>query len=739
MTIIPRFRAVALLVAVTSACAPPALAQRARTADAARSGAGEKFITHELLQGRDRPDFDGAYARGLSWLDDDHYLEERRGRTERVHAVTGESSPLYDLAAVKDALAKAEGIGAEAESLAGRLRSFSDDRTWARFAHGETEWAYCFSAGRAVELFRRDGLREIGFSPRAGFVSYVRDNNVHVFDLAKGESRALTGDGSAMLLNGVLDWVYQEEVYGRGDWRAYWWSADDRYVAYLQLDERPVPAHTLIDHIAVPQRLETERYPHAGEPNPKVRLGIVPAGGGAPVWADLGQYGDEDILIVRVAWSPDHKVMFQVQDREQRWLDLNEADPESGRVRTLVREKSPAWVNVLDQPRWLSDGRFLWRSERDGYAHLYLYSRAGELLQRLTRGPWDVSSVHGADEKGGWVYFNGTRESAIQTHAYRARLDGEGAPQRLTEPGLSHAAVFNPSLTRFIDTFGNLHTPPKVRLLDADGTPTRWISENKTDALGEYTLGESRFLEIATPDNATLDAHLILPPDYQPGRRYPVVCKVYAGPASPTVSDRWRGTRYLGDQALATRGYIVWYCDPRSARGEGAVNAWHAYKRLGEAELADIETGVRWLIDEGYADPERVAIQGGSYGGYIVCYALTHSKMFKLGIAAYPVTDWRHYDSIYTERYMQTPQNNPEGYKRSSALEAADDLHGRLLIYHGMMDDNVHLHNTLLFIDRLQRAGKQFDLMLYPLDRHGIGRGGAHEREMALNYLLNNL
>jgi dipeptidyl-peptidase-4 len=244
---------------------------------------------------------------------------------------------------------------------------------------------------------------------------------------------------------------------------------------------------------------------------------------------------------------------------------------------------------------------------------------------------------------------------------------------------------------------------------------------------------------VPTPDGAELNALLVLPADYEPGVRYPVLCSVYAGPSSPTVSNRWRGTRYLQDQMLAQKGYIVWYCDPRSASGESAASAWHAYQRLGEAELADIEAGVRWLIDQGYADPERIGIQGGSYGGYMVCYALTHSKMFKVGIAAFPVTDWRHYDTIYTERYMRTPANNPEGYRRSSALDAASSLHGRLLIYHGMMDDNVHMHNTLLFIDRLQRAGKQFDLMLYPLDRHGIGRGSRHEREMTLNYLLTHL
>ena len=727
-----------LCIGIIAALAGRAPAQQTQPAtDAAPRG--QRLITPEMLFGQGRVNLDGSYARGLSWLDDQHYQEQRGGRAQRVRALTGDAAPVYDAEAVEAALAESGIEAPGVERLSRSLRSFSADRSWALFSHEGHEYVYGFADQRAARLFERRGASEIALSPKAGFVSFVRDNNLHAVEIASGEVRQLTSDGSPTLLNGVLDWLYQEEVYGRGDWRAYWWSPDDRCVAFLQLDESPVPIHALIDHIAVPQRIENTRYPHAGEPNPIVRLGIVPAAGGDIVWADLDAYGDTGILIVRVSWSPDGKVIFQVQDREQRWLDLNEADPQTGRVRTLIRELSPAWVNVLDAPRWLADGRFVWRSEYDGFAHLYLYSRDGVMLSRVTRGPWEVSSVHGVDEAGGWVYFSGSLDSPIQSNAYRVRLDGHDPPQRLTEAGFAHSVMFNPGLTMFIDTFSNLTTPPRVRLCAADGSPLRWISENDVDTLGEFKLGDARFLRVPTPDGAELNALLVLPADYEPGVRYPVLCSVYAGPSSPTVNNRWRGTRHLQDQMLAQKGYVVWYCDPRSASGESAASAWHAYQRLGEAELADIEAGVRWLIDQGYADPERIGIQGGSYGGYMVCYALTHSKTFKVGIAAFPVTDWRHYDTIYTERYMRTPASNPEGYRRSSALDAASSLHGRLLIYHGMMDDNVHMHNTLLFIDRLQRAGKQFDLMLYPLDRHGIGRGSQHEREMTLRYILSNL
>ncbi len=718
---------------------PDAQTQPATDTAPATAPARER-ITEDVLYGPDRVDFDGSYATGMTWLGDGrHFLHRRDGILQRVDALTDEATPFYDVAALEQKLIdEAELDADQAQRLARQGGEFSRDRSAMLLSARGRRFVYRPANRELIPVELPRGAQEIDLSPTGRRLSFVHKNDLHTLDLASGRQAQLTRDGSDTLLNGILDWVYQEEVYGRGNWRAYWWSDDERHLAFLQLDESSVPVYTIIDHVARPQRLERMHYPKAGEPNPPVRLGIVPAAGGPVRWADLSAYADTEILIVRVAWSPDHKVIFQVQDREQTWLDLCEADPAAGSVRVLVRERSPAWVNVIDHPHWLPDGTFLWRSERDGWQHIYHYARDGRLIRRVTQGDWDVRDLYGADLAAGRVYFSASADSPIQTHAYRAALSG-GPPVRLTQPGFTHRTSFEPRLGLFIDTFSNLLTPPRVELRAGNGDLVRVISENPVDRLRDFELGESRFLRIPARDGHLLNALLILPPDYQPGRRYPVWCPVYAGPAAPTVSDSWGGQRFLYNQMLAGEGIIVWSCDPRSASNNGALSAWHAYQRLGAAELADIEDGVRWLIERGYADPERVGISGGSYGGYMVAYALTHSRMFSVGVSAFPVTDWHFYDTIYTERYMRRPQNNPEGYKLSSAIEAAGELHGKLLIYHGMIDDNVHVHNTIEFIYHLQRAGKQFELMLYPLDRHGIGRGARHLRELSLDFIRENL
>lgn len=736
--------------AASRATAGPAAMARAQdepaSAPASRPEGKKRLTLEEIFGPQGRVNFGGSYVSGLSWLDgptrdnltSPTLLQRRDGVLHYVDALTDKAEPAYDVDACQAALAAYGDFGTEApERIARGLREFSADRSVALFAHDGWRYLYRFATRRIARLFEDAGAREVALSPQGRFVSFVRDNDLYVVEADGTGPRRLTFDGGPTRLNGVLDWVYQEEVYGRGRWRACWWSGDDRYIAFLQLDESQVPEYTIVHHASTPQRVELQRYPHAGEPNPTVRLGVVALEDGRIVWVSLKGYAP-DILIVRVGWSPDHKVIFQVQDREQTWLDLNEADPQTGSCRTLLRERSPAWVNVLDEPHWLSDGSFLWRSERDGWAHLYHYGRDGGRIARLTEGDWEVRELHGVDEVDGWVYFSGTCDTPLQSHAYRVPLAG-GQVQRLTEPGYSHSVSFSPDYAYFIDTFSNLHTPPKVYLRRNDGECVRVISENDVRELEKYELGRAEFLRIPARDGYLLNALRVLPPDYQPGRRYPVWCPVYGGPQSPTVRDSWRGAGFAYDQMLAQHGVIVWRCDPRSAGGQGAVAAWQAYRRLGAAELADIEDSVRWLIEQGYADPQRIGIGGGSYGGYMVCYALTHSTMFRLGVAAFPVTDWRGYDSIYTERYMRMPQNNPEGYQLSSALAAADRLHGKLLIYHGMVDDNVHVHNVMQFVERLQAARRDFRLMVYPLDGHGIGRGGRHEREMTHAFLMEEL
>lgn len=698
-------------------------------------------LTIADLFGPEPVDFDGSYARGMRWLADGvHYLHRRDGRLMRVSALTDEAEPAYDQQALEAALrAHPDFSPAQARRLARRPTLWCEDRSAVLIRHGGRLYFYRFAEGRLRRLSAEPiPQRALQLSPHGEFVSFVREGDLYVIDTRTARSFRLTRDGGVSRLNGILDWVYQEEIYGRGRWAAHWWRDDAKYLAYLQLDESAVPVYTILDYLPHVSRAERTHYPKAGDPNPAVRLAVVRLRSRRTVWVDLSRYAGQGILIVRVGWAPDGALLFCVQDREQRWLELNEADPRTGRSRCLLRESSPAWVDDLGPPHWLADGSFLWLSERDGWRHVYHYSRAGRLLGRLTRGDWMVHGIIGADPQSGWVYLTGARESPFERHAYRVPLAG-GAPERLTEAGYTHAVNFDPTLRYFFDTFSSVVTPTRVYLRRSDGTLLRVISDNQVPALDEYLWSMPELHRIPNRRGFPLNVWLLRPPDFDPARRYPVWCEVYGGPRAQTVWNHWGGSRGLYAQYLAQQGYLVLRCDPHQASGAGAVSAWQGYCRLGVSELADIEDALNWLGAQGCVDTTRIGIGGYSYGGYATAYALTHSRMFRLGIAGAPLSDWRNYDSVYAERYMRTPERNPDGYERSSVLKAADRLHGRLLIVHGLRDDNVHFQNTAQLIDRLQQQPVMFDLMVYPQDRHGLSRGGRHYRELRLSYILENL
>jgi dipeptidyl-peptidase-4 len=390
------------------------------------------------------------------------------------------------------------------------------------------------------------------------------------------------------------------------------------------------------------------------------------------------------------------------------------------RVRTLLREKTKAWVERHDKAvTWLRDGGFLWLSERTGWKHLYRYRGDGTLIGPVTLGEWEARTVLGVDEARDWVYFAGTERSPIGADVYRTGLDGTSL-QRLSRSEGTHAAVFSPDLALYLDTWSDLTTPPQVRLHRADGSEVRVVDPNPVPALAEYRLGRPELVHVPTRDGFPMEAMLLRPPDFDPARRYPVYQHAYGGPHSPVVKNAWGGTTYLFHQLLAQRGVVVWMCDNRTASGKGAVSAWPMYRNFGELELRDVEDGLDWLGRQGWVDPDRIGINGWSGGGYLVTYALTHSRRFAMGIAGGPVTDWRNYDSVFTERYMDLPSRNAEGYRRSSPRNFAADLHGRLLLVHGAIDDNVHPQNTTQFAYELQKARLPFQLMLYPRARHGV-------------------
>jgi dipeptidyl-peptidase-4 len=362
------------------------------------------------------------------------------------------------------------------------------------------------------------------------------------------------------------------------------------------------------------------------------------------------------------------------------------------------------------------------------------------LIRQVTDGKWEIRSVEGVDETKGFVYFTGTEYSHIAPNAYRIKLDGTGR-MRLTQGEGSHRVDFNPTFTHFVHYWSDLNTPQQVRLFDANGKLVRVIAENKVAALAQYKLGKAELMQVKTRDGFTMEAMMIRPPDFDPSKKYPVLSYTYGGPQAPQVRNAWGGSTYMWHQLLAQKGYIIWICDNRTASNKGVESAWPVFHNLGELELRDLEDGVSWLKSQAYVDGSRIGIWGWSYGGFMTSYALTHSRSFKVGIAGGTVSDWRDYDSIYTERYMGTPQNNPEGYRKASPLHNAKDLHGKLLLIHGTMDDNVHVQNTIQFAYELQKANKPFQLMLYPKSRHGVTDPLLlkHMRQMMTDFIVQNL
>ena len=703
----------------------------------------------DLYDPQKRIDFSGGAPTGMAWISDTHYVWPRpgeRGSVEwvKVDAATGGAEPLFDAAKMRAAFDALPGL--RAEDVKGlpnqRGLEMNVQRSAVIVSIGSDLYYYPFGSERAMRLtFDPDEEEEFSFSPDSRQVAFVRRNNLYVVNVEQQrQERQLTTSGSNDILNGKLDWVYQEEIYGRGNFRGYWWSPDSSHLAFLQLNEHPVPEFTVVDHIPTRLTVEHWEYPKAGDPNPLVKLGVIPVVGGQEQWVDLSKYLSTEFLIVNVAWSPDNQVVYQVQNREQTWLDLNLAPPSGRNPTTLFRETTKAWVDVLGPPVWLKDGSFIWASDRTGWRHLYHYKTDGSLVRAVTSGTWDARILHGVDETGGWMYFSGTERSPIGLDVYRSKFDGSGLTRLTQRPGV-HRVNFSDQFVHFIDNWSDLTTPPQVRVHKADGGEVRAIHESKIAQLAEFKFSKPELLQVKARDGFVMEALLIKPADFDPSRKYPVMQFTYAGPGAQMVTNAWSGRNYMYYQLLAQRGIVVWVCDNRSASGKGAQSAWTSYKNFGEQELRDIEDGLAWLKKNPWVDASRIGIDGWSFGGFMVTYAMTHSTSFRMGIGGGNVTDWALYDSIYTERFMLTPQNNPEGYKKSSVLAAARNLHGELLLIHGAIDENVHMQNTLKLSYELQKAGKPFRLMIYEKSRHGVTDPDLtkHMRQMMLDFTVQTL
>jgi len=598
------------------------------------------------------------------------------------------------------------------------MYKWSQDAKHVVFSFREELFTIEAKSGRVTRRTHAAGNeRDPVFSPDSKKLAYTRDHDIYVLDLASNEEIRVTETGSDSVYNGILDWVYMEELFTRGNVRAFWWSPDSKQLAFLEIREDPVPEFPLVDWIPVHATYNLQHYPKSGDPNPVVRVGIVSADGGAITWADTDT--SDDSYIARVYWLGDSRnVAIEKLNRTQDRLTLYFASDRSGKLEEVLEETASTWVNVNYLKHYYENKRmFVWGSERDGHSHLYLYNIDGSLARQVTKGEWEVTELNGVDEKKGKIYFTANEGDVLDRHLFE--VTEKGKMNRITkEPG-THSISIAPNYKYYIDRFHSHERPTRVTVYSMNGRKVFEVGDQFSEELRDVTRAVPEFLTIEK-DGRTYHCAITKPLDFDASRRYPVIVYTYGGPHSQTVRRAW-SRHNLWHSMMAEKGYIVFSLDNRGSYGRGKAWEEPVLKDLGNYELQDQIIGVDYLKSLPYVDGGRIGIWGWSYGGYMTLMALFKAAdVFKAGVAVAPVTDWHLYDSIYTERYMKGPEDNPEGYEVSAPLNYVDGLKGRLLLMHGDADDNVHVQNSIKLVRKLIDSGKDFDLMLYPQKYHGI-------------------
>ena len=712
------------------------------------TGAGKALTVERIYS---QPSLSGRLTRGLVWTPDGKRLSyfETKGsakeaKTElwEMDAASGERRLLVASDKLESILPAEPSKPTQATGLGRRAPS---QYQWAPDGAGilfqgpaALAWLDVKSQTERTLVSGKATLADPKISPDGRNVSFVRDHNVWLVNLADGKEHAITQGGTEEVRKGELDWVYPEELEIK---TAYWWSPDSSAIAYLEMDERKVSQYPMVDFSSPSGEAEMERYPTAGGANPIVRVFVAPLNGGEPRAMDTG--AETDIYIPRVNWLTDSKhLAIQRLNRTQTTLDLLIAEAATGKTRAALSENDPNWINVSDDLYFLKDGkRFLWSSERSGYRHLYLYDLEGKQLAQLTKGEWEISAVDAIDESKGLVYFSAAEKSPLERCLYRVAFDGTGFT-RLTKDEGTHVAVFAPNAAAFYDTYSNTATPPRQDLYRADGSRIATINENKVAELADYHLSPVEFLTVKSRDGVQLNASIIKPPDFNPQKKYPVLVYTYGGPHAQVVRNGWGGANFLWHQLMAQKGYIIFSLDNRGSAGRGHAFEAPLHFRMGAQELSDQRDGVQYLRTLPYVDANRIGIWGWSYGGHMTLHAMFEAgDDFKVGFAGGPVTDWRYYDTIYTERYLGLPQKNEKGYQDSSPVKYAGQLKGKLLIAHGTGDDNVHYANTLAVINDLIDAGKYVEVLAFPGRGHGVSDSPARRvlMQRVTQFFLDNL
>lgn len=600
-------------------------------------------------------------------------------------------------------------------------------------------WYYSLDSGTAVQLTSSpDPSEDAKFSPDGKRLAFVRKHNLYVHPVSGEEGeRPLTrdekdkdknnnNDSEDNILNGEVDWVYAEELAVRSN---FFWSPEGKDVLFLQMDETRVPTYPITDWLPTHPRVEQEKYPKAGDPNPVVRLGVVGSNGGKVRWIKLTD--DDDTYLPRFGWLREGWAWAEILNRKQDAMDLYFIETKSGRSRKVLTESAPdAWVNVNDDFRILKSGdHFLWTSWRDGHTHIYLYSfnpndplaANAKLERQLESGDYEVIAIGGVDDQSGNVFFIANKEDPRQEKLFSVKFDGSGM-QSLSPADGSYGANFAGDGKHFVETYSATLMPPRISVCAPAG-PCQKIWEGRS--LADYDPIAPKFLEFNADDGTVLYGYLILPRNADASQKIPLIVHIYGGPAGQTVQNAWGGTNALFHQILANEGFAIFSVDNRGTPNRGKKFSTATRLQSGPIELKDQLTALDQLHAQfPQLDRTRMAIWGWSNGGSMTLYALTHSDRFKAGISVAPVTNWRDYDSIYTERYMGLPKDNTRAYD-DSIVGAAGSLHGSLLLAHGTSDDNVHFQNTIQMTDALIKAEKQFRLMVYPDKTHGISGSSA--------------
>jgi dipeptidyl-peptidase-4 len=697
------------------------------------------------------PDFRGVAIPQPAWLrSGSSYIDARPAKDGGTELVK------VDIATGQDAvIVRADQLSAQGKRLDVEDLTLSGDEQQALLFHNSVQvWransrgvfdVFDFRTGRLTSVSTKPGLQMFAkVSPDGKRVAFVRDNDLYVTELATGREQRLTRDGSVNIINGTTDWVYEEELGLRDAFR---WSPDSRRIAFWRFDQTLVPAFPIINETAtLYPTIATLRYPYAGQPNSRVKVGVITLAGGATTWLtgagpDSGQY------LARMEWVGPDSLAVQRIPRHQTSVDILLLSAATGRGRTVMTDRDSAYVDVENGDlRWLGTAKqqFLWQSDRTGWRQLFLYGRDGRVVRQLTTDGVDVLAVEGVDEQNGYVYVTAAAPTPMERNVYRVGL-ATGRMERVTTQTGTHAVSISPDSRYMMDVYTTINSPavatlhalPSMRVI-------RVLQDNAAlkGRLAQLAIRPVTFLKVPMPDGTLLDAYRIVPANFDSTRKYPVLMYVYGGPANPQVNDAWGGTRALWHQSLAQQGYIVMVVDNRGAAWRGRDFRKTTQLRLGLKESQDQIDAARWIGRQSWGDARRIGIWGWSFGGSMTFLSAARGgDVFKAALVVAPVTDWGLYDTIYTERFMWTPQENAEGYRASSPQNFVNGLTARTLLVHGTGDDNVHPQNTIQLANKLEAANKPFSMLLYPNRTHSISGGNTsvHLFNSFTRFILENL